>query len=113
MRTMLSTLVLLAAVPALAQMPAQSSGCSNTPAAAAQGIVVNMAVPHDGRCTFYAGSALAGMQLVTPPRNGRVEIVQNVALYIANPGYSGSDAFVVSGTRAGTRLEATINVTVR
>jgi hypothetical protein len=117
MRTKLAALVALIAVPAFAQTQlAQSSGCRNTPVAAAPGnpgVVATMSVPRNGQCSFYAGSALAGMQVVTPPRNGRVEIVQNAALYTANQGFSGSDVFVVSGTRAGTRLEATINVEVR
>lgn len=116
MRTMLAALIVLAAVPALAQVQAQSSGCRNTPAAAAPGsagIAVTMAVPRNGQCAFYAGNAFGAMQIVTPPRNGRVEIVRNAAFYTPNPGFAGADAFVVSGTRAGGRLEATIAVEVR
>ena len=114
-RIALAAVVLSAA--AVATMPgaaAQSSGCRNTLTdAPGGGIAVAMAVPHDGRCAFYAGNAIAGMQLATPPRNGRVEIVGNAALYAANPGYAGADSFTVTGTRAGTRIEATISVTVR
>jgi hypothetical protein len=115
MRTILAALIVLTALPVFAQTAlAQSSGCRNTPVDGPPGtIVVTMAVPRNGQCSFYAGSALTGMEIVTPPLNGRVEIARNAALYTANQGFTGTDVFVVRGTRAGTRLEATINVEVR
>jgi hypothetical protein len=56
----------------------------------------SFAVRKDGQCQFNLGSiGIRSIAMVTPPRNGTVEISGVSFTYRPNPGYVGSDSFQI------------------
>jgi hypothetical protein len=72
-----------------------------------------MTVRRNGRCTHSVLGPAGGMQIVTPPTNGRIEGGGGSLTYVPNPGFAGSDSYVFSANRPeGGRISVTVNVTV-
>jgi hypothetical protein len=68
-----------------------------------------------GNTCPVAGRGQARQFIVTPPRNGTLAINGAGASYRPNPGFAGTDVFVISASPPGTPnpIYTTVNVEVR
>jgi len=113
-------LLALAALPAIAQSPLSGAlwpACEVTgrgDSGNASPETLQMRLRRGNACAV-AGRSTARHFVVTPPRNGTLEVAGPRATYRPTAGFTGSDSFVISASPPGSPnpIYTTVNVEVR